>query len=351
MADNTGIEWTRGDDGTPGATWNPTTGCDKVSAGCGLPRFEGDDTGGCYAMAMAKRLKAMGAPHYQTDGDPRTSGLGFGVAVHEDALSLPLRWRKPRRIFVNSMSDLLHARVPREFVTRVFAVMAATPQHTYQILTKRPERAERILTDLCRCGAGHAAGVHFRSAMSWAASRANPVRVAGMPDDAERQVYHEAGWPLRNVWLGTSVEDQDNADRRLPHLLDTPAAVRWVSAEPLLGPVDLTPYLPGLDWVVIGGESGPGARPMEPAWARSLRDQCVSARVPFFFKQWGSWAPNGARGIGRFGGRERLVGPVIDDMGHREIVERQRHKSTRVLDGRTWDQYPNTSTTTVGATA
>src|ERR1700687_1892971 len=128
----TKIEWTMGDDGSPGVTWNQSTGCDKVSPGCGLPRFEGDDTGGCYALTMAKRLKAMGQEKYQNDGDPRTSGPGVGLTTHPDALTVPLRWRKPRRVFVNSMSDLGHARIPRDFLAQVWAVMAATPQHTYQ---------------------------------------------------------------------------------------------------------------------------------------------------------------------------------------------------------------------------
>ncbi|HEV2927566.1 MAG TPA: DUF5131 family protein, partial [Propionibacteriaceae bacterium] len=160
MADHSTIEWTE-------ATWNPTTGCDRVSAGCD----------NCYALTLAKRLKAMGSAKYQTDGDPRTSGPGFGVAVHPDTLPDPLHWRKPRTVFVNSMSDLGHARVPREFVARVFAVMAATTQHTYQILTKRPERLARMLTDECRCGSGHQNGEHFRTEMEWAATPHSPTYV------------------------------------------------------------------------------------------------------------------------------------------------------------------------------
>jgi protein gp37 len=132
----TGIQWTE-------ETWNPTTGCDKVSPGCGLPRFDGDDTGGCYAMTMAKRLKGMGQAKYQADGDPRTSGPGFGLTVHPDALDIPLRWREPRKVFVNSMSDLGHARVPAGFLAQVWVTMARTPQHSYQILSKRPRRGFR----------------------------------------------------------------------------------------------------------------------------------------------------------------------------------------------------------------
>ncbi|WP_416906212.1 DUF5131 family protein [Micromonospora echinospora] len=202
----TTIEWTE-------ETWNPTTGCDRISAGCD----------NCYAATLAKRLKGMGSAKYQTDGDPRTSGPGFGVAVHPDTLDAPLRWRQPKRIFVNSMSDLFHARVPREFVGKVFAVMAATPQHTYQVLTKRPDRMARILNDL-----------------AWRSS----VYLRESTLDLRGPAREIPPWPLPNVWLGTSVEDQRAADLRIPALLDTPAAVRWLSCEPLLGPVDLGGWLP-----------------------------------------------------------------------------------------------------------
>lgn len=256
MAD-TAIEWTD-------VVWNPTTGCDRVSPGCD----------NCYALTMAKRLKGMGAAKYQTDGDPRTSGPGFGLAVHPDALTIPLHWREPRRVFVNSMSDLFHARVPRAFIAKVFATMAATPQHTYQILTKRPERMARLV--------GYD-GLALLEAST---------------DEATAQLLYEQ-WPLPNVWLGTSIES-DRYVRRADDLRDTPAAVRFVSAEPLLGPLpslDLT----GIGWVIVGGESGPKARPMRSAWARSLRDQCTAAGVPFFMKQaggvlareWGCRDPKG----------------------------------------------------------
>jgi protein gp37 len=148
----TSIEWTAGDDGTPGRVWNPTTGCDKISPGCGLPRFDGDAAGRCYALAMARRLKAMGQAKYQADGDPRTSGPGFALTMHPDTLLLPLHWRKPARVFVNSMSDLGHGRVSREFLAQVWATMAATPQHTYQILTKRPERLQVVVAVIAGCG-------------------------------------------------------------------------------------------------------------------------------------------------------------------------------------------------------
>lgn len=249
MAENSRIQWTE-------ATWNPTTGCDKISDGCTQ----------CYALTLAARLKAMGQPKYQTDGDPRTSGPGFGLAVHEDALSIPLRWRKPRQVFVNSMSDLWHAKVPRQFVERVFAVMAATPKHTYQILTKRPERMARMLLD--------------------AAFVQQVQRHIPHVDTGPYASKHYRVWPLPNVWLGTSIEDQEHVGR-LDRLRVTPAPVRFVSAEPLLGPLqglDLT----SIGWLIVGGESGRGARPMDLDWVRSLRDQCQNAGVAFFVKQLGS---------------------------------------------------------------
>jgi protein gp37 len=299
MADST-IQWTE-------SVWNPTTGCDRVSPGCGIARFPGDAVGGCYAMAMAKRLKAMGQAKYQRDGDPRTSGPGFGLTVHEDALTIPLRWKKPRRIFVNSMSDLFHDEVPDEFIHRVFAVMAATPQHTYQLLTKRHARMRSMLRDECRCGSGHQPGIHFLSAIDWAATKHSPTYVPGLPTG----LYHQIRWPLPNVWVGVSVEDQKWADIRIPALRDTPAAVRWLSCEPLLDPINLSEHLApaepapaftaawdrgDLGWVVAGGESGPNARPCNPDWLRSMRDQCQDAGVPFFAKQLGAtWGrANGA---------------------------------------------------------
>jgi protein gp37 len=262
----TKIEWTRGDDGMPGETWNPTTGCDKISPGCGLPRFDGDDTGGCYAMSMAKRLKGMGQAKYQNDGDPRTSGPGFGLTVHPDALTVPLRWHKPRRVFVNSMSDLGHARVPADFLAQVWAVMAATPQHTYQILTKRPARMQSLLSR-------------------------GELGTDGFPDmveEAMAEFTHASldEWPLPNVWMGTSIE-LDRYCRRADDLRETPAAVRFLSLEPLLGPLpslDLT----GIDWAIIGGESGPGAREMDIGWARELVSRCREAGTAVFVKQLGS---------------------------------------------------------------
>ncbi|MFJ2279166.1 DUF5131 family protein [Streptomyces sp. NPDC087866] len=301
----TAIQWTE-------QTWNPTTGCDRISDGCD----------NCYAMTMAKRLKGMGSAKYQTDGDPRTSGPGFALTTHPDTLTEPLRWKKPRKVFVNSMSDLFHARVPRDFLAQVFAVMAATPQHTYQILTKRPERAARILGGGCKCG--HPNGEHFRASMEWAATSHSPTYVPGL----EHGIYHRTNWPLPNVWIGTSVENQKYADLRIPALLKTPAAVRFLSCEPMIGPLNLGKALrsdlyrcscgawerdgdqhprcadcgrswswkPGssaIDWVIIGGESGPGARPFNPQWAADLIEDSRRAGAAPFVKQLGSvWARN-----------------------------------------------------------
>jgi protein gp37 len=274
MSDRTGIEWTD-------ATWNPVTGCTKVSPGCDH----------CYAESMHERFHGKGS---------------FAVVTRsEEKLYRPLKWREPRRVFVNSMSDLFHDDVPDSFIGRVWEVMAKTPQHTYQILTKRPGRMRSLLNR----------------------------------QSLRDYLFNYGPWPLPNVWLGVSAEDQKWADIRIPALLDTPAAVRWISAEPLLGPIELGEWLQvqcwccdrasgrpcveeptplSLDWVVVGGESGPGARPMDPGWARSLRDECASTDVPFLFKQWGAHDVDGKRvGKGRAG---------------------------RELDGRTWDQYPAVTT-------
>ena len=235
MSNRSAIEWTE-------ATWNPTTGCDQVSPGCD----------NCYAMSFAKRLKAMGQPKYQNDGDPRTSGPGFGLTLHPETLADPHRWSAPKLVFVNSMSDLFHPEIPFDFIQDVFAVMADTPRHTYQILTKRSKRLASLGSRL--------------------------------------------DWPP-NVWMGVSVETSRYAFR-IDHLRKVPAAVRFISAEPLLSP------LPGLDlscidWLIVGGESGPTARPMEEAWALDLRDQCAAADVAFFFKQWGGrTSKSGGRALG-----------------------------------------------------
>lgn len=257
----TGIEWTE-------QVWNPTTGCDRVSPGCDY----------CYALTMAARLKGMGQEKYQRDGDPRTSGPGFGITEHATSLDAPLHWRKPRKVFVNSMSDLFHAGVTEDFILRVFAVMAATPQHTYQILTKRHGRMRSLLN---------------RPHLSDEIAEVIGEMLDGRDFDLAWR------WPLDNVWLGVSVEDQKRANLRIPALLNTPAAVRFLSCEPLLGSVDLRQvgdlvlaYAPlrtgGIDWVIVGGESGTGARPLDVEWVRAIVEQCKTASVPVFVKQLGS---------------------------------------------------------------
>jgi protein gp37 len=270
MGDRSTIEWTE-------ATWNPVTGCDRVSPGCDH----------CYALTLAARLKAMGSPKYQYDGDPRTSGPGFGVTLHPDELAVPRRWRRPRRVFVNSMSDLFHPRVPAEFIAEVFAVMAATPQHSYQVLTKRPKRARSLLRNL------------------------------NTP-------------PLRNVWVGVSVEDDQRTDR-VTVLRETPAAIRFLSCEPLLGPLPSLD-LDGIDWVIVGGESGPEARRMREAWVTEIRDNCLDAGIPFFFKQWGGRTP-------KAGGR-RLAGRTWDEMPQPEAADGQEGAAVMGLLDRRQARHP-----------
>ena len=270
MGDKSRIEWTD-------ATWNPVTGCDRISPGCD----------NCYALDLAARLKAMGNPRYQQDGLPPRSGPGFGVTLHEDVLSLPLRWKRPRRVFVNSMSDLFHEEVPGGFILDVFEAMRRARRHVFQVLTKRPRRMESFLRQT------HCNG----------------------QDD---------GGQLPNVWLGTSVEDQRWADVRVPSLLRTPATIRFLSVEPMLSSVSVAEWLaprtittnttnigpwPGVSWVICGAESGPRRRPFDLDWARGLRDECLAAGVPFFFKQGPAFKPG----------------------------------QNRVLDGRTWDEMPHSA--------
>ena len=300
MADHSQIEWTD-------ATWNPITGCSVVSPGCT----------NCYAMGLAgTRLKhhpSRAGLTRETKAGPVWTGE---VRLNEQWLTQPLSWRKPRMIFVCAHGDLFHESVPDEWIDRVFAVMALAPQHTFQVLTKRSARMRAYLAER---------GSRRRD-------RADAVNVAAANMIMEGLIApcKAVAWPLPNVWLGVSAEDQRHADERVPDLLASPAAVRFVSAEPLLGPIDfnridvatwldsyaksprersehdpdmrwplLAPFehmasgysSPGLDWIIVGGESGAGARPMHPDWARSIRDQCAAAGVPFFFKQWGSWKP------------------------------------------------------------
>jgi protein gp37 len=343
MADNSKIEWTD-------ASWNPVTGCSKVSPGCD----------NCYAETFAERWR--GTPGHYFEG-------GFDVQLRPDKLDMPLRWTKPRRIFVNSMSDLFHESVPDRFIGQVFEVMGAAKQHTFQLLTKRHGRMRSLLnrwsehaTKGCYCPAGEGG--------------------CSAPVDVQNGV-----WPLPNVWVGVSVEDQKWSDIRIPALLDTPAAVRFLSCEPLLGPVDLwgplvhpghrprlTYWLDGrpgwgpeetsesglvtqplavgprIDWVIVGGESGPGARPMHPDWVRTIRDQCVHSGVAFHFKQWGAWAPTRFVGIGNQGPQYAYVGEPVDKNGHRAVMERVGKKAAgRELDGREWNEFPDTKPLEVAA--
>lgn len=234
MAANSSIEWT-------GSTWNPVTGCTKLSAGCR----------NCYAERMARRLQAMGQSNYRN---------GFRLTLHPHAVNLPLTWKNPRTIFVNSMSDLFHEKVPTEFIRKVFGVMVTATWHRFQVLTKRSERLAELSATL-----------------PWA----------------------------RNIWMGVTVENE-NVCGRINHLRRTAASVKFLSIEPLLGPLPALD-LSGIDWVIVGGESGPGARFMDPSWVIDICDQCSSAGVPFFFKQWGGT---------------------------------DKKKAGRILNGRTWDEMP-----------
>jgi len=287
MGDRSKIEWCN-------ATWNPTTGCTKVSAGC---KF-------CYAERFHQRISKV---PFET------------VEVHPERLMMPLRWTRPRKIFVNSMSDLFHEQIPESFLREVFAVMRKAYKHTFQILTKRPQR----MLEYCR--------IMFQN-------------------------------PADNVWLGVSVEDQKTADERIPLLLQTPAAVRFVSYEPALAAINLKLWLRSsqlpwrsldmpekhfLDWVIAGGESGPHARPSHPDWFRSICGQCQAARVPFFFKQWGEWAPIQYHEGEKCYLKVSVPIPEIATPSSKEIVwenvnmvRQGRRRAGRLLDGREWNEFP-----------
>lgn len=308
MSAKTSIEWTE-------STWNPISGCSKVSQGCK----------NCYAERDWARLQHL----------PAYAGRAFtDVAMHADRLEQPLRWRRPKRIFVNSMSDLFHADVPDDFIDKVFAVMALAKQHTFQILTKRPDRMRAYLFHGARA---ELVGIEAEA-------------LSGLDRHTEA-MSQRWPFPLPNVWLGVSVEDQASADDRIPLLLQTPAAVRWISAEPLLGPVSLPFERIGhwnalaiksnqpwattrLHWVVVGGESGPKARPMHPEWVRSLRDQCSVAGVPLLFKQWGEWAPYDRSRTDSKG----LEAPSALDDPLQRVGKRL---AGRMLDGVLHDEYPH----------
>jgi protein gp37 len=334
---DTKIEWTD-------YTWNPVTGCTKVSQGCKH----------CYAERLWPKVEAAERmrEHFEWRRVPPRPFTQ--IRCHPERLNAPLRMRKPRRVFVNSMSDLFHDDVDDIFIMHVFATMTIARHHTFQVLTKRPRRM-----------------------LEWVGGGGRAADVFGYVRDSELGYWAGAdklpplSWPLPNVWLGVSVEDQATADERIPLLLQTPAAVRWISAEPLLGPVDLRRYLCGcrscvpesegltgsvpahLQWVVAGGESGPKARPSHPDWFRSVRDQCAAAGVPFLFKQWGEFAPvevtrdeylhpaprhEGERVAAPSGSLEALP-PASDRVA---VVMRRVGKKAagRTLDGLIHDEYP-----------
>lgn len=379
------IEWTD-------TTWNPVTGCTRVSEGCR----------NCYIERTPPfRIGKRAFLDFQPNGQMMRShevGATTDVQLHPDRLDQPLHWRKPRRVFVNSLSDLFHDNISDEFIARVFAVMALTPQHTYQVLTKRPARMRALLTNN-----------DFGSLILDQLEDEDWTLRRDMM--AAREELNGSPWPLPNVWLGVSVEDQKAADLRIPKLLETPAAVRFLSCEPLLGAVDLSRWTGGSDgssaiqgresdlgrtgapdrdrlraetrplpqergvgvpdsgahneaprpmdevldgrlqeaaradrrvsggcsrlsWVIVGGESGPGARAMHPDWALSLRDQCVAAGVPYFFKQWGEWRPLEGNECAQIGDEwpAGTNGAMCRRVG--------KKRAGRLLDGREWNEMP-----------
>ncbi|HBA90880.1 MAG TPA: hypothetical protein DCZ08_03600 [Anaerolineaceae bacterium] len=320
MSDRSKIEWCD-------ATWNVVTGCTQVSSGCAH----------CYAKTLHDRRHRA----YQAGAKlPEQYAKPFStIQLHPDRLEMPLHWKKPRRVFVNSMSDLFHEDVPDWFLAEVLVMISSCATHTFMVLTKRPERMLDYLS-------------------KWAEIEKGWITSSG---PQPRRIY-KPFWPIKNLWLGVSVEDQKAADERIPLLLQTPAAVRFVSCEPLLGTVDLNrtiwegmgaygyqsltglhfpftlepQYGPKLDWVITGGESGPNARLMHPDWARRLRDQCVAAEVPFFFKQWGEWAPD-------YLCDTKEPHKIIEwpHPGHIGCMFRCGKKAAgRMLDGREWNEFP-----------
>lgn len=331
MADHSSIEWTD-------ATWNPITGCSIVSPGCT----------NCYAMKLAgTRLKHIDSRKGLTR-DTKAGPVWTGeVRLNRQWLYQPFDWKKPRRIFVCAHGDLFAENVPDEWIDKVFAIMALAPQHTFQVLTKRAKRMREYMTaarERIAIEAMHSAPI---------GQEIGSVGLIFHPHNRPSTYFEK--WPLPNVWLGVSAERQQEADERVPELLGTPAAIRFVSAEPLLGPIDFRKYMwpvhgwwsgpyrsyqeakaaggecglkrqalvwagsTFIDWIIVGGESGPNARPMHPAWARLIRDQCQTAGTAFFFKQWGEWAPQ----IGAVDGWTIDDDPEISRFDHREWEEDQ----------------------------
>jgi protein gp37 len=382
------IEWTD-------KTWNPVVGCARVSEGCR----------NCYAFAWHDQKHALylkHGGHWPESGKPMPKQFARPfkeVQLLIDRIEQPLHWRTPCMVFVNSMSDLFHPDVPFTFIDQVFAVMAYCRHHTFQVLTKRPERMkeyvlsrrEQLQTDFFNCELGKLVNQvsYWMRDPIFTNARLCLCSTAGrnVPQGQEHLYSPEnlLGFPTPNIWLGTSVENQKAADERIPHLIQTPAAVRFLSCEPLLGPVDLIGDMdvpgpamtheggrswtdhgwegdgtlaPGVDWVIVGGESGTKARPMHPAWAQSLRDQCQQVGISFFFKQWGEWAPcrdGDWHGLGPVGKPPqgavspdgRLVGGFLGDAacsaeaeGWRPMTRLGKKHAGRELDGRTWDEFP-----------
>lgn len=325
MANKTSIEWTD-------FNWNFLRGCSRVSEGCR----------NCYAEGVAARFSGFSEngkqlPYFglaeMVNGKPRWTGE---ISYHEDILLQPLRWTKPRKIFVNSMADLFHEKVTDEMLDKAFAVMALTPWHVYQILTKRPQRMRDYMNDPDTPIRIADQMIEITCGTKWETDMRAWTGLLQDEETNDSAIPLRVKWPLPNVWAGVSVEDQKTADERIPLLLDTPAAIMWISAEPLLGPIDLHPkaspgyamlsrfyspegfdesgsqpvhdrqekYFPRLDWIVVGGESGPRARPCNVEWVRSIVSQCKAADVPVFVKQLGTkpvdsthkdiWGPNGA---------------------------------------------------------
>lgn len=350
----TSIEWTD-------ASWNPIVGCTEVSPGCAncyaarlagsrlrnVPAYEGLsqrirycaehnrplDDGRCLECRDSNgKTFILDMQSIVLGQQPRWTGE---VRLLPDRLHEPLHWREPRKIFVCDMSDLFHESVPDEFIDRVFAVMAIAQKHTFQILTKRPERMREYLN------------YHSRDVrVSLAVYRISPYVDHNVPGDIVQVIEDRMQKALPNVWIGVSVENQHFADERIPALLATPAAVRFISAEPLLGDVNIGIWRwrkPGLDWVIAGGESGPHVRPMHPDWARSLRDQCQAAGVPFFFKQWGEWSFDQKFYQKLPASRVRYFEPnVIHPNGDRDCLMYRvgKKKAGRLLDGREWNEFP-----------
>lgn len=371
MGAKTGIEWTD-------STWNPNRGCRRISPGCL----------NCYAEVIAGRFCGQGQAYEgfaeRTQNGARWTGR---VELLADALDAPLRWREGRRVFVNSTSDTFHEELTDHDIERVFAVMALAPRHTFQVLTKRADRMARWFNEPLP--------LETRELQVMRAAEHLGQRLWGEPGapfvfdsrGSDAHLYWPTskptgkalanrrkwpGWPLPNVWVGVSVEDQARADERIPHLLSVPARVRFLSCEPLLGPLTIKGHLmagpdPGAcgSWVIAGGESGFNARPMHPSWVRSLREQCARAGVPFFFKQWGQWRPKLAavagepEPIGKGGNWGTLRedgtwwpettpwnGRQLEDSedgGECVMVDVGKGAAGRELDGRTWDELPGAS--------